>query len=66
MRIVGIMNKRDKVYLGDGVYIQLTSCNDWLLTTENGVEVTNKIYLGPVEINNFLEYLRSQGVNLTK
>lgn len=35
---------KDKVYLGDGVYCQFDG-NGFVLTTENGVETTNTIYL---------------------
>lgn len=36
----------DKVYLGDGVYAAFDGCHI-VLTTENGVRVTNTIYLEP-------------------
>jgi hypothetical protein len=35
----------DKVYLGDGVYATLDPFLDLVLTTENGIEVTNQIAL---------------------
>src|SRR3972149_5336454 len=35
----------EKEYIGDGVYIQPTDFGDYLLTTENGIEVTNSIWL---------------------
>ena len=40
---------RNKTYLGDGVYIEESpsSLNLFILTTENGIETTNKIYLDP-------------------
>ena len=36
-----------KTYLGDGVYV--TVSDDWfvVLTTENGVSTTNRIYMEP-------------------
>ena len=36
----------DKVYLGDGVYAHFESLNV-VLTTENGIVVTNRIVLEP-------------------
>ena len=36
----------EKVYLGDGVYWLCDGYGFWL-TTENGIETTNKIYLEP-------------------
>lgn len=39
------MKEENKIYLGDGVYAELISPSELLLTTENGIEVTNKIYL---------------------
>lgn len=45
-----------KVYLGDGVY----AANDGfsiILTTENGVSVTNKIYLEPSVWVSLLRYV---------
>lgn len=40
-----ITNHTKKEYIGDGVYIQPTDFGDYLLTTENGIEVTNSIWL---------------------
>lgn len=37
---------RKKVYLGDGVYAEYDG-QDLILTTENGVSVTNRIVLDP-------------------
>lgn len=36
-----------KMYLGDGVYAEELSSGVVLLTTEDGVSVTNNIYLEP-------------------
>jgi hypothetical protein len=44
-------------YLGDGVYAE----NDGFgleLRTENGIEITNRIYLEPVVYQNLLDYMR--------
>jgi hypothetical protein len=46
----------NKAYLGDGVYVQ----NDGysvLLTTENGIEETNIVYLEPEVLLAFVRYL---------
>lgn len=47
----------NKQYLGDGVYIE-TDGYGWTLTTENGVQVTNTIYLEPpvyIELVRYVE-----------
>ena len=36
----------DKAYIGDGVYVEFDGYG-LLLTTENGIETTNSIYLEP-------------------
>lgn len=42
------MSRQGKVYLGDGVYVEFDRAPNMLkLTTENGIEVTNTIYLEP-------------------
>lgn len=43
-------------YLGDGVYIQHDGWN-LILTTENGIEVTNTIYLEPRVFDAFEQYV---------
>lgn len=48
MSIVG----GDKVYLGDGVYA-LYDGFGICLTTENGLETTNRIYLEPAVLESF-------------
>lgn len=46
-----------KDYLGDGVYVSID--NDMTrLTTENGVETTNEIFLEPEVLRAFLNYLK--------
>ena len=44
-----------KVYLGEGVYVCVES-GMFKLTTENGTEVTNTIYLEPEVYSAFLDY----------
>ena len=36
-----------KTYLGDGVYVDLNPYGQLVLTTENGIEAYNTIYLEP-------------------
>lgn len=45
-----------KVYLGDGVFVQRDSLDRLILSTEDGMEVTNKIYLEPEVLKNFDAY----------
>ena len=45
------MKPNEKVYLGDSVYAEFDGC-DIKLTTTNGLEDTNTIYLDPdVQVN---------------
>lgn len=48
----------EKVFLGDGVYAQHDGYS-LILTTENGVEATNTIYLEPSVINSLENYLKN-------
>lgn len=43
--IKGKKAQESKFYLGDGVYVALLETGQILLTTENGIEVTNRVYL---------------------
>lgn len=45
-----------KQYLGDGVYAAWSGWSVWL-TTENGIETTNKIELEPEVLGSFLQYV---------
>jgi hypothetical protein len=36
-----------KTYLGDGVYVKLSPSGMIVLTTENGIETTNTVFLEP-------------------
>jgi hypothetical protein len=49
------MSAEAKTYLGDGVY---ASCDGYhiRLTTENGIETTNEIFLEPAVARKLLEY----------
>lgn len=46
-----------KQYLGDGVYIEFDGYS-LILTTENGIEVTNTIYLEPDVYHALLVYVK--------
>lgn len=47
-----------KVYLGDGVYAEFDQFGAVKLTTENGIETTNTIYLEPEVVEAFLDFLK--------
>jgi hypothetical protein len=46
-----------KDYIGDGVYVSIKN-GMTRLTTENGVETTNEIFLEPEVLRAFLNYLK--------
>lgn len=46
-----------KEYLGDGVYIELNDFSQLVLTTENGISITNTIFMEPDVLAAFLEYV---------
>ena len=55
----------NKQYLGDGVYVSFDGYGLWL-TTENGIETTNRIYLEPSVYANLRDYvnrLQDQGAD---
>ena len=49
---------RDKIYLGDGAYVEKgVYFGELVLTTSDGMHVTNRIVLGPTEwelLNSFM------------
>jgi len=47
-----------KAYLGDGVYIEMTPAG-FVLTTENGVAVTNTIHLDMGTLKNLMEWIET-------
>jgi len=47
-----------KEYLGDAVYAAINERGQLCLTTENGIEATNTIFLDPEVITALLDYLR--------
>lgn len=46
----------DKVYLGDGAYVDFDGYNI-LLTTEDGIKATNSIVMEPEVLSSFLVYI---------
>jgi len=48
-----------KTYLGDGVYAEIVD-GSVLLTTEDGISVTNKIYLELEVVDALSKYLKQQ------
>ncbi len=49
-----------KIYLGDGVYAEYERENNLvILTTENGIEVTNRIVLEPEVLDYLDRFLNS-------
>ena len=46
----------NKTYLGDGVYIEQVP-GGLKMTTENGIEATNTIYLEPAVVEAFIDYV---------
>jgi len=50
-----------KKYLGDGVYVDWEPHYGLKLTTENGVEVTNKILLEPAVLEALINWLCAHG-----
>lgn len=51
----------NKAYLGGGVYADIYE-GEIILTTENGMEATNIIYLDIDTVGAFLNYLKAKGV----
>lgn len=51
------MGKIEKIYLGDAVYAEWKN-SELILTTEDGISITNKIYLEIPIIMNLLDYIR--------
>jgi len=52
----------NKVYLGDGVYVEQDEYSGIVLTTENGIQITNTIVLEPQVIANLFAYLKAAGI----
>jgi hypothetical protein len=53
-----------KQYLGDGVYVAMDESRDMLvLTTENGIEATNVIYLEEQVRDALVRYIKTEPWN---
>lgn len=46
-----------KRYIGDGVYADVNDIGDLVLTTENGIEVTNTIVVEPEVLAALLKFI---------
>lgn len=54
-----------KTYLGDGVYAVLDR-TEVVLTTENGIEATNTIFLDYDTLDSFIDFLKMNGLLTAK
>jgi hypothetical protein len=54
------MTNRPKSYLGDGCFAEVSPRGELMLTTHDGMETTNVIYLGPDEWKALVEYMTPQ------
>jgi hypothetical protein len=50
-----------KRYIGDGVYVARAAYGFWL-TTEDGISVTNEIFLEPEVLTGLLDFVEGAGV----
>ena len=48
-----------KEYLGDGVYAEIDKFGDLVLTTEDGINITNRIVFEPPILQALLEYINA-------
>jgi hypothetical protein len=54
-----------KTYIGDGIYADVEN-GELVLTTENGVETTNRIVLGDSECQSLVRFLGLFGITADK
>lgn len=47
-----------KTYLGDGVYVERDEWDSIKLTTENGITITNTIYLDPEVLKALMSWVK--------
>lgn len=53
----------NKAYLGDGAYVQEGAFKgEVIITTENGIEVQNRVHLAETEIATLIAWLKTHGV----
>lgn len=55
----------NKIYIGDGVYAEMKGLN-LILTTEDGINVTNLIVLEPEVLDNLNQFLRKWFIERNK
>lgn len=48
----------NKQYIGDGVYVQPDTFDGVILTTSDGVKVTNVVYMERAVVEAFLQYVK--------
>ena len=58
------MTKNQKIYLGDGVYLFYDGYH-YVLTTENGIETSNVIYLEPAVVLAFYKMTKASNPSYT-
>lgn len=51
---------KQKTYLGDGVYLELSEFGDLVLTTENGIATTNRIVLDQYAYENLTSWVTNK------
>ena len=54
---MGILELRDKHYLGDGAYVGFDGYGALVLVTEDGIQTTNIVVLESDPFNNLMEYI---------
>ena len=54
----GVEGSVMKEYLGDAVYVERNEFDDLVLTTENGIQITNRVVLEPVVYRAFEDFVR--------
>lgn len=52
--------KEMKTYIGDGIYAQIDNIGRLILTTENGISVTNTIVFEPQEWLTLINWIRRE------
>ena len=52
------MARNLETYLGDGAYAYLAEYGDIILYTSNGITETNRVVLGPYEMQAFSEWIK--------
>lgn len=58
-----MLRDENKVYLGDGAYCQFVGY-EFVLTTEDGIQAQNTVYLEHQVLRKLAEFVRSKGFDL--